>query len=451
MKLTAPSEAGRILIAIAEAASRRAVARALRTDGYDCHAVRDGLEAYTRLQGSPPDLALLDLDLPRMSGLELLKAITAMEMVLPVVALVKRSRVEEAVAAMKLGAFDCLPKPVNLARVRELVPEALRLRALALTLHPTANPPVFEKMVGASPRMRELFALIERVAPTDASVIIQGESGTGKELVARALHERSRRRDRRFLAINCAAVPRDLLENEFFGHEKGAFTGAIARREGAFELANHGTLFLDEIDEMPVELQAKLLRVLEEKGFRRLGGREEIEVDVRIIAATDKVMEELIRAGRFKEELFFRLNVVRLRVPPLRDHPEDIPLLVRAFLDEFTLSTGRRIRDLSPRAWALIKAHSWPGNVRDLRNAIERGVIASTGPVILPKDLPPRLRATPTPVRTLGLLLGLTLAEAERRFILSTLEFCQGNRSKAARFLQIGRRTLQTKLKSYGL
>jgi two-component system response regulator AtoC len=442
---------GRILVAIAEAGPRRAVARALQAAGYDCVRVRDGLEAYMRLQESTPDLALLDLDLPRMNGLELLKAVTAMELVLPVVALVKRSRVEEAVAAMKLGAFDCLPKPVDTAKVREMVPEVLRLRALALTLHPSAEPPVFEKMVGAGPRMQELFALIERVAPTDASVIIQGESGTGKELVARALHEKSRRRDRRLLAINCAAVPRDLLENEFFGHEKGAFTGAFERRQGAFELANHGTLFLDEIDEMPVELQAKLLRVLEEKTFRRLGGHEEIEVNVRIIAATDEVMEELIRAGRFKEELYFRLNVVRLRVPPLRDRPEDIPLLVRVFLDEFHLSHGRRIRDLSPRAWALIKAHPWPGNVRELRNAIERGVIASTGPVVLPKDLPPRLRTAPSPIRTLGLPLGLTLAEAERKFILSTLDFCQGNRTKAASALKIGRRTLQTKLKTYGL
>lgn len=451
MKPTTPTQAGRILIAIAEVESGRAVAEALREAGYDCLTLRDGLEAYASLQESLPDLALLDLDLPRMSGLELLRAITAMELVLPVVALVKQGRVEEAVAAMKLGAFDCLPKPANPAKVRELVPEALRLRALALTLPPTADLPVFEKMVGASPRMQGLFAMIERVAPTDASVIIQGDSGTGKELVARALHARSRRRDRRFFAINCAAVPRDLLENEFFGHEKGAFTGAFERREGAFELANHGTLFLDEIDEMPVELQAKLLRVLEEKGFRRLGGREEIEVDVRIIAATDKAMEELIRAGRFKEELYFRLNVVRLRVPPLRDRPEDIPLLVRVFLDEFNRSNGKRIRDLSPRAWALIKAHSWPGNVRELRNAIERGVIASTGPVILPKDLPPRLRAAPSQFRTVGLHLGLTLAEAERNFILSTLEFCQGNRTKAARVLRIGRRTLQAKLKSYGL
>jgi len=450
MKRPTSPQPGRVLVAVAEAGPRQAVMRALRAAGHDCRAVADGLEAYTLLQESPPDAALLDLDLPRMSGLELLRAITAMELVLPVVALVKRNRLEEAVAAMKLGALDCLPMPVNPGRIRELVLEGLRLRALVVA-PPTAAPPVFEKMVGASPRLQALFALIERVAPTDASVIIQGESGTGKELVARALHNRSRRHDRRFFAINCAAVPRDLLETEFFGHEKGAFTGAFERREGAFELANHGTLFLDEIDEMPVELQAKLLRVLEEKGFRRLGGREEIEVDVRIIAATDKVIEELIQAGRFKEELYFRLNVVRLRVPPLRDRPEDIPLLVRTFLAELERSTGRRIRDLSPRAWAVIKAHSWPGNVRELRNAIERGVIASTGPVILPKDLPPRLRVAPSPFRTLSVPLGLTLGEAERKIILSTLEFCQGNRTKAARVLRIGRRTLQSKLKSYGL
>jgi DNA-binding NtrC family response regulator len=438
-----------LLLGIAAAGTRKRLTDFLGDSAYTLLTSGDGLEVLSLLQERSIDLAILDLDLPRMDGLELLRAIAAMELALPVVALVGRGGTERAVGAMTLGAFACLTKPPSLAKLGEVIPEALRLRALATVLSHPAETRIFEGMTAAGRRMQELFALIERVAPTDASVLIQGESGTGKELVARALHARSRRRERRFLGINCAAVPKELLENEFFGHERGAFTGALERREGAFELANGGTLFLDEIDEMPVELQAKLLRVLEEKSFRRLGGRDEIQVDVRIIAATDKVVEDLIRAGRFKEELFFRLNVVRLRLPPLRERPEDIPHLVRAFLDEFNAAAGRRVRDLSPRAWQLVQAYPWPGNVRDLRNAIERAVIAATGPVILPRDLPPRLRAASAAPRLLSIPVGLRLEEAERRFILSTLEHCQGNRTRAARLLGIGRRTLQQKLKDY--
>jgi DNA-binding NtrC family response regulator len=437
-----------VLVAVADAAARKRIAALLGRTGYRCLVTGDGLEAYGLLQGERAEAAVLDLDLPRMGGLELLEGLAGSELLLPTVALVEPERVEPAVAAMKLGAFECLPKPPPAARLRALIAEALRLRQLSTTLQRAGPPLVFEGITGAGRRMRDLFTLIERVAPTDASVLIQGESGTGKELVARALHARSPRRGRRFFAINCAAVPKDLLESEFFGHERGAFTGALERRDGAFSLAHGGTLFLDEIDEMPVELQAKLLRVLEEKSFRRVGGRDEIKVDVRIVAATDKIAEELIRAGRFKEELFFRLNVVRLRLPPLRERPDDLPLLVRTFLGEFGAATGRRIRDLSPRAWQLVRAYPWPGNVRELRNALERAVIAAAGPVILPKDLPPRLRGSAPLPRMLSIPVGLSLDEAERAVILATLEHCQGNRSRAARLLRIGRRTLQKKLKA---
>ena len=408
-------------------------------------------EALALLERGAVEVAVVDLETARPGGLELVRLLLdTSERPLPVIALVGDRNVEQAVEAMRCGVLDCLPKPVDATRFRERLAEAFRLRDLATTLPAEPASPLFEGMAGTSRPMREIFALIERVAPTDANVLLQGESGTGKELVARALHARSRRRTGRFLAVNCAAIPTDLLENEFFGHERGAYTGALDRQPGAFELAQGGTLFLDEIDEMPVALQAKLLRALEEKRFRRLGGREEIEVDVRIVAATDKVLEDLIRAGRFKEELFFRLNVVRLRLPPLRERREDIAMLVRMFIEEFDATTGRHVRDLSPQAWNLVLSYPWPGNVRDLRNAIERAIISATGVFVFPRDLPPRLRRSPATAPLVSLPIGVTAAEAERRLILATLDHCRGNRSRAAALLAIGRRTLQKKLRALG-
>jgi DNA-binding NtrC family response regulator len=357
--------------------------------------------------------------------------------------------VETAVAAMRNGAYDFLTKPVNLDRLSLLVKRALQNRELVIK-HRRMEEELehrkqFETIIGTSALMRRVFDTISRVAPSKASVLITGESGVGKELVADAIHALSPRKGKPLIKVHCAALSASLLESELFGHEKGSFTGAAARRRGRFELANEGTLFLDEIGEIDQNIQIKLLRVLQEKQFERVGGEETIETDVRIVAATNKDLKAEIDKGNFREDLYFRLNVINILVPPLRERKEDMPLLITSFLKEFAVENNKPIEGIDERARAAIYAYDWPGNVRELQNCMESAVVMAKGPVITEDDLPPTVR-TKADEGWIRIPLGTALEEAEKIIIRDTLSFLKGNKSKTAEVLAIGRKTLHRKL-----
>jgi len=365
---------------------------------------------------------------------------------------------DTAVAAMKEGAYDFLTKPVEVSRIKLLIPKAAEkseaLREVALLRRRVKQLWGLGRLVGTSPAMQAVHRLIELAAPTPAAVLITGESGTGKELVARTLHELSPRGRGPFVAVNCAAIPETLLESEIFGHEKGAFTGALERRQGCFELAHEGTIFLDEIAEMSVALQAKFLRILEDSMVRRLGAKTEIKVDVRVLAATNKDPEQALKAGTLREDLFYRLNVMSLAMPPLRDRREDVPLLIQAFLEEFNAKYDKRITSVDEEALEILMAHAWPGNVRELRNCMERATIVCEGNLIGPAHLPssPTTRAAPPPQAggaTVAFAVGTNLEEAERVLIVRTLAAAGNNKTQAAHTLGISLKTLHNKLRRY--
>jgi DNA-binding NtrC family response regulator len=373
------------------------------------------------------------------------------------VLLTAQGSVDSAVEAMKDGAYDYLTKPVDTRRLRVLLQKIVErqdtvreVKTLRRQLRDTGT---FGRMIGSSPGMRKVYRVIEQAAPTAASVLISGDSGTGKELVAQTLHHLSPRAAGPFIAINCAAIPETLLESEIFGHEKGAFTGASERRPGCFELADHGTLFLDEIAEMTPTTQVKLLRVLQERSFRRLGGRVEQTVDVRVVAATNRDPADAVREGKLREDLFYRLNVFAIALPPLRDRKTDLPLLVQAFLVEFNARDGRAVTAASPESMRVLEAHDWPGNVRELRNVIERATILTEGQFIEPKHLPAELvrKADQASTPALSLEPGTTVEEAERRLIELTLEHTRDNRTRAAELLGISLKTLHNKLNRFKL
>jgi DNA-binding NtrC family response regulator len=390
-----------------------------------------------------------------MSGLDLLKQFKRRDQHLPVIMITAHGNIDAAVEAMKAGATDFLTKPLNYTMLHALLDAAaaeLRQRAndheLDAYLDDESNN---TGLIGQSRLIREVQRLIQVIASSDASAIITGESGTGKEVVARAIHARSARRDKPFIALNAAAIPEGLIESEIFGHEQGAFTGASRARPGAFELANGGTLFLDELAEMPTSLQPKLLRILEDNRARRLGGSREIQFDVRVLAATNRIPSTAIRNGMLREDLFYRLNVFEIMLPPLRARTEDIPLLSRHFIHEFNRKHGMSVEGVSDSARSLLDAHAWPGNVRELRNVIERAVIMARDNWIESQHLPPyiqSLRAGGS--STLQLPAGTTLAEAERLMILQTLERTGNNKAEAARQLGLDVKTIRNKLRSYG-
>jgi len=366
--------------------------------------------------------------------------------------LTAQGTVETAVEAMKEGAYDYLTKPIDLQRLKILLDkiverlETMReVKALRRQLRESGT---FGSLIGNSPEMRKIYSIIEQAAPTGASVLITGESGTGKELVAQTIHHLSPRASFPFVAINCAAIPETLLESEIFGHEKGAFTGAADRRQGCFELADRGTLFLDEIGEMTPATQVKLLRVLQERKFRRLGGRVEQSVDVRVIAATNIDPQEAVKGGKLREDLFYRLNVFAFRLPPMRERKEDLPLLTQAFINEFNQRNQKSIAGVDQQTMRMIEHYAWPGNVRELRNVIERATILAPGPFIEAKHLPPSLAEEPAPQHQpqVALAPGITVEEAERRLILMTLEHTRDNKTRAAEILGISLKTLHNKL-----
>jgi DNA-binding NtrC family response regulator len=449
----------KILIVEDEENERSGLAELIRAWGYETETARDGVDALERIAAWSPGIVVTDLKMPRMDGMELLENLAVQPHAVAVILLTALGSVETAVTAMKRGAFDFIEKPVNPTRLRNILQNAARLRGaereLEVSRRKLRDIGVLGELVGSSKRMQDLFRLTEMVAPSTASVLITGESGTGKELVARTIHSLGNRKSKPFVAINCAAIPDTLIESEIFGHEKGAFTGALERRTGCFELAEGGTLLLDEIGEMPIATQAKLLRVLEDRKLRRLGSKTETAVDVRVLAATNKEPEEAVARGQLRNDLYYRLNVFNIHMPALREHKEDLPELVDALLRDMNEKHGRRVTAVSDAVTAAFTAHSWPGNVRELRNTLERAIIVCEGPMIEPKHLPPGFgqvapRAPVQEANAVRLGVGTTVDEAERLLILKTLEATHNNKTRAAEILGISLKTLHNKLKEYG-
>jgi len=442
----------RLLIADDEKNIREGIAAAMEMDGHDVATAADGNEALRRFGKGDIDLVITDLKMPGSGGEDLLKSIQADSPGTPVIILTGHGSVEAAVSAMRSGAWDFLTKPINLDHLSILVKQALDNRELALKhrrlLEELANQKRFQTIIGTSPPMLRVFDTIKKAAPTKASILVTGESGVGKELVADAIHDLSPRKDKPLVKVHCAALAASLLESELFGHEKGAFTGATARKHGRFELANEGTLFLDEIGEIDQSVQIKLLRVLQEKKFERVGGEETIETDVRIVAATNKDLKAEIEKGNFREDLYFRLNVVNIQVPSLRERKDDLPLLITSFLKEFAEENHKNIEGINDKARSCLYKYDWPGNIRELRNCMESAVVMASGNLITEEDLPPGLRNT-SDEGWIRIPLGTTMEEAEKIIIRETVSSQKGNRSKAAEILEIGRKTLHRKFSGW--
>jgi DNA-binding NtrC family response regulator len=443
--------AERVLIVEDEPSTRVGLTELVRTWGFTTDAAGDGEEALQRITTFRPSIIISDLVMPRMDGLDLLRALKDDGGEFTVVILTAQGTVETAVEAIKEGAYDYLTKPIEPQRLKILLDKIVErqdtLREVKVLRKQLREHGTFGRMIGSSPQMRKIYQTIEQAAPTSASVLIWGESGTGKELVAQTIHQLSPRNNAPFVPINCAAIPETLLESEIFGHEKGAFTGAVDRREGCFELADRGTLFLDEIAEMTPATQVKLLRVLQERRFRRLGGRNEQSVDVRVIAATNVVPADAVKTGKLREDLYYRLNVFAIDLPPLRTRKEDLPLLIQSFLTEFNQRNNKNVSALDSAAMRILEQYNWPGNVRELRNVIERAVILAPGEFIESKHLPPLVAEAPEIAKpALSLAPGTTVEEAERRLILMTLEHTRDNKTRAAEILGISLKTLHNKL-----
>src|SRR5687767_1385868 len=442
----------RVLVVEDEAATRLGLTELVRTWGFTADAAADGEEALQKITAFRPSIVISDLVMPNMGGLELLRALKDEGGDLTIVILTAQGTVETAVEAIKEGAYDYISKPIEPQRLKILLDKIVErqdtLREVKVLRKQLRDHGAFGQMIGSGAEMRKIYQVIEQAAPTSASVLITGESGTGKELVAQTIHQLSPRAGFPFVAINCAAIPETLLESEIFGHEKGAFTGAADRRAGCFELADRGTLFLDEIGEMTPTTQVKLLRVLQERKFRRLGGRNEMSVDVRVIAATNIDPLEAVQKGKLREDLFYRLNVFAMRLPPLRERREDMPLLVQAFINEFNSRNQKSVAGVDHLTMRMLEQYPWPGNVRELRNVIERATILTTGQFIEPRHLPPMLTNEPAPEHQPQLSLGpgTTVEEAERRLILMTLEHTRDNKTRAAEILGISLKTLHNKL-----
>ena len=450
-----------ILIVDDEESIRASLGGILEDEGYRTLFAVDGVEALAIARQEAPDLVLLDIWVPRMDGLEALQKLKAQYRELIVIMMSGHGTIETAVKSTKLGAYDFIEKPLSLEKVLVTVRNALGMTRLAEENSSLRSMVLGDlEMVGETPAMLQLKEHIVLVAETAASVLITGENGTGKELVARAIHSLSPRRAKPFVEINCAAIPEELIESELFGHEKGAFTGAMAQKKGRFDLADGGTIFLDEIGDMSLKTQAKVLRILQERKFERVGGTRTIEVDVRVIAATNKVLEDEIRSGAFREDLYYRLNVVPFVVPPLRERSDDIPLLVGHFLDLYCRREGREPKAMIPETIELLKSYEWPGNIRELKNLIERLVIMAPGNTIIPNQLPDYL-ASAQAARTHGgsrldsMLEFPSLREAreefEKEFIIQKLEEFQWNISRTAEAIELERSNLHRKIKSYGI
>jgi DNA-binding NtrC family response regulator len=444
----------RILIVDDESSARTGLADLLANWSYVTESAEDGEKALAMIPRFNPTAVVTDLIMPVMDGMALLKRIRQDHPEISVLMLTAQASIDSAVEAIKEGAYDYLEKPIDHTRLRILLEKCLEqkrtLKEVELLKSQLKQYGSFGELVGVSRQMQEVYRLIELVAPSTASVLITGESGTGKELVARTIHQLSTRKVGPFIAINCSAIPETLMESEIFGHEKGAFTGALERRLGCFELADGGTIFLDEIAEMPAGTQVKLLRVIEERKFRRLGSKSETDVDVRIVAATNKPPLKAVDEGELRNDLYYRLNVFAICLPPLRERIEDIPVLTEALLRQLNAKHGRSIKVVSSKVLKGFAAHNWPGNVRELRNVLERAVIMSDREYIDEQHLPPlEPRELPHSANVVSIPVGTTVAEVEKRLIYKTLEFTDNNKTRAAEILGISLKTLHNKLNTY--
>jgi DNA-binding NtrC family response regulator len=455
-KSPSPDSTPTVLVVDDDATMRDVLEMRLQEWGFHVLLAADAREASELVRRKNPDLVLSDVVMPEMSGLELLRELKQDDVDRPVLLLTAHGTVKMAVAAIKEGAVDFLTKPLSYPNLRAVLEQALRDRAL-VAQSPRAAAGVaedqgFGPFIGTSPQMKEVYGLIRDLAASDASVLITGESGTGKELAAQTIHERSARGDGPFVALNAAAIPRELVESELFGHERGAFTGASTDRMGCFELAAGGTLLLDEIAEMPMELQPKLLRVLDQARFRRVGGKQEIAVDVRTISATNRDPREAVQNGDLREDLYYRLNVFTLSLPALREREGDIALMAEHFLDLFGRKHGSTVRGIRDETLELMGQYGWPGNVRELRNVMERAVVMARNEWMEPSQLPPYIRGgAEGDTDRSSLPSGLTAAEVEKRLILQTLDETGNNKAETARRLGLDVKTIRNKLKSYGI
>ena len=446
------ARSGRILVVDDEAIARKDLADMLHGEGYEVETAADAFKALGKYAAFSPHVVVTDLKMPGMGGIELAQAIREMEDPASVVVMTGFGEVATAIEAMRAGVAEYLIKPINfhqLLAMLEKVVEHHKLRSEARHLRARLHERYSSRnIVGEAPPMQRVFEIIDQIAPSNATVLISGESGTGKELVANAIHQRSNRASGPFVKLHCAALAETLLESELFGHERGAFTGAVARKDGRFQIADGGTLFLDEIGEISPSIQVKLLRFLQEREFERVGGNQTIHVDVRVIVATNRRLAEEVAARRFREDLYYRMNVVALEMPALRERKSDIPLLAKFFLDRYARANNKTFEGFTPEALELLVNHEWPGNVRELENAIERAVIFAPGPLFEPTHLPPTVHAT-RPLTGMPPIPGATMAELARYAILETLRATAGSTSKAAEILGISARTIQYRLHEY--
>jgi two-component system nitrogen regulation response regulator NtrX len=448
--------AKQVLVVDDEERIRQSLNGVLKDEGYEVQEAQDGVQALKQVESDPPDVVLLDIWMPGMDGMETLERIKTQTPNLPVIMISGHANIELAVKATKLGAYDFIEKPLSLEKVLLTVNHAL-LYAKLEQENRALRQQVQRKyeIVGNSPEILQLKEQIKIVGPTNGWILIAGENGTGKELVAREIHQTSLRSDKPFVEVNCAAIPEELIESELFGHEKGSFTGALTKRRGKFDLANEGTIFLDEIADMSLKTQAKILRILQEQKFERVGGTEMIFVDVRVIAATNRDLKGEIQKGQFREDLYYRLNVIPIAVPPLRERKTDIPILVEHFIGEFCLENNKEMKKISAEAMDLLVSYAWPGNVRELKNVVERIVIMTRGPIIEAKDVPDPVREQPKAPPEFSFfefsLLKDARREFERRFIVKKLMENDENISKTAELIGIERSNLHRKIKSYGI
>jgi len=462
-------ERKQVLIVDDEPNLRKILSAQLSRDGYDVLTAEDGEQGLAQLKEHHIDLVITDLKMPKVDGMALLKRALVDEPELPIILITAHGTIDTAVEALKAGAFDFVTKPFDKDEVRQIVSKALKTRELrgADATPASAGQGARFGIIGHSTGITDLYAILERVADTPTTALITGESGTGKELVARALHEHSGRKDKPFIKVNCAAIPKELIESELFGYERGAFTGAVTSKPGRFELANGGTLFLDEIGEIPIEMQVKLLRALQESEFERVGGIKTIRVDVRLVAATNRDLKKLIAAGSFREDLFYRLNVVPVRLPALRERTGDIPLLVEHFLAKFNDRLRKKVEGVEPEALEILVSYPWPGNIRELENVIERAVLFCDTQRLSAGNLPPEIRginamtSSPLPEADLSAALAgegglkehvkVAMSRLERELVSRALQQTGGNVTHAARLLKISRKGLQLKMKELGL
>ena len=458
------SKRSKILIVDDDRSLREFLEIFLAREGYRVCSASSGEDALQLMEQEEVFLVISDVKMPGIDGVTLLKEIKAKHPDVPVILITAFASMDSAMSAMKEGAWDYLTKPFRIDEIREVVEKALETRPKTETLTRTSPDKVFrlDNMVTKSPVMLKIFQLVPRIASSPSSVLISGESGTGKELIARAIHNLGKRKDKPFVTVNCGGIPENLLESELFGHSKGAFTGADREKKGLFAIANQGTIFLDEIGELPINLQVKLLRVVQQKSFTPLGGTEEINVDVRIVAATNRDLEEEVMAGRFREDLYFRINVIQVHMPPLRERPEDIPLLVQYFLDKYSQEQGKTVQGISSFAMEALQEYPFPGNVRELENIIERSVALATSNLLLPESLSlakfkqeksaeSDAGSFKPELGPMGLDLDRYLGQIEKKLLLEALERTSGVKTEAARLLGLNFRSFRYRLSKYAL